>query len=50
MCLFSIQSLNSKDLTEAAAPSYLMTADVQFTIKRDNLIKAYDELLKCSPH
>jgi len=37
---------NWKKLKTAETKSSLMTADAQFTIHRDNLIKANDELLK----
>jgi chromosome segregation ATPase len=33
-------------LKTAETQSSVMTADAQFTIHRDNMIKAYDELLK----
>jgi len=35
-----------KKLKTAETKSSFMTADAQFTIHRDNMIKAYDELLK----
>ncbi len=35
-----------KKLKDAETKSSVMTAEVQFTINRDNMIKAFDELLK----